>query len=136
MLRGSCLCGGVRYEISGPLSYPLNCHCSMCRKAHGAAFRSRARVKADDFRWTQGEELVTYYESSPGNHRGFCRICGSPLLSRFDNDGRSYGLPLGALDDDPGIKPGFHVFVASKAPWHDITDELPQFPELPPKKAP
>jgi hypothetical protein len=136
MLRGSCLCGGVRYEISGPLSYPLNCHCSMCRKAHGAAFRSRARVKADDFRWTQGAELVTYYESSPGNHRGFCRVCGSPLLSRFDNDPRSYGLPLGALDDDPGIKPGFHVFVASKAPWYDITDELPQFAELPPRKAP
>ena len=136
MLRGSCLCGGVRYEISGPLSYPLNCHCSMCRKAHGAAFRSRARVKADDFRWTQGAELLTYYESSPGNHRGFCRVCGSPLLSRFDNDPSSYGLPLGALDDDPGIKPGFHVFVASKAPWYDIADELPQFAELPPRKAP
>ena len=136
MLRGSCLCGGVRYEISGPLSHPLNCHCSMCRKAHGAAFRSRARVKADDFRWTQGAELVTYYESSPGNHRGFCRVCGSPLLSRFDDDPGSYGLPLGALDVDPGIKPGFHVFVASKAPWYDITDELPQFAELPPRKAP
>jgi len=136
MLRGSCLCGGVRYEISGPLSYPLNCHCSMCRKAHGAAFRSRARVKADDFRWTQGAELVTYYESSPGNHRGFCRVCGSPLLSRFDHDPKFYGLPLGALDDDPGIKPGFHVFVAYKAPWYDITDELPQFAELPPRKAP
>jgi len=136
MPRGSCLCGGVRYEISGPLSYPLNCHCSMCRKAHGAAFRSRARVKVEDFRWMQGAELVTYYESSPGNHRGFCRVCGSPLLSRFDQDPRYYGLPLGALDDDPGIKPGFHVFVAYKAPWYDITDELPQFAELPPKKAP
>ena len=136
MLRGSCLCARVQYEISGPLSYPLNCHCSMCRKAHGAAFRSRARVKADDFRWTQGAELVTYYESSPGNHRGFCRTCGSPLLSRCDSDPRSYGLPLGALDDDPGIKPGFHVFVASKAPWYDITDQLPQFAELPPRKAP
>ena len=136
MIRGSCLCGGARYEISGPLSYPLNCHCSMCRKAHGAAFRSRARVKADDFRWTQGAELVTYYESSPGNHRGFCRVCGSPLLSRFDHDPTFYGLPLGALDDDPGIKPGFHVFVAYKAPWYDITDELPQFAELPPRKAP
>jgi len=65
MLHGSCLCGGVRYEITGPLSGALNCHCSMCRKAHGAAFRSRARINATDFRWVQGEELVTYYESSP-----------------------------------------------------------------------
>ena len=131
MLRGSCLCGGVRYEISGPLSGVLNCHCSMCRKAHGAAFRTRASVKASDFRWMQGEALVTYYESSPGNHRGFCRVCGSPLLSRFDFAPAVYGLPFGALDDDPGKKPKLHVFTAYKAPWHDITDELPQFLELP-----
>jgi hypothetical protein len=121
----------VRYEIDGRLSWALNCHCSMCRKAHGAAFRSRARVRARDFRWIQGENLVTYFESSPGNHRGFCRVCGSPLLSKFDHDKEAYGLPLGALDDDPGVKPAMHVHVASKAPWHDITDDLPQHPELP-----
>ena len=132
-MHGSCLCGGVRYEINGLLSGALNCHCSMCRKAHGAAFRSRARVKAADFRWTQGEELVTWYESSAGNHRGFCSVCGSPLLSRFDHDPDWYGLPLGALDDDPGVKPKRHVFVAHKAPWFDITDGLPQHPELPHK---
>jgi hypothetical protein len=131
MLRGSCLCGGVRYEISGPLRGVLNCHCSMCRKAHGAAFRTRASVRAADFRWLLGEDLVTYYESSPGNHRGFCRVCGSPLLSRFDFDPTTFGLPLGALDDDPGKKPTLHVFVAYKAPWHEITDELPQYAELP-----
>jgi len=133
MLRGSCLCGGIRYEINGPLFGALNCHCSMCRKAHGAAFRTRASVKTTDFRWLQGEDLVTYYESSAGNHRGFCKVCGSPILSRFDFDPAVYGLPFGALDDDPGKKPKFHVFVADKAPWHDITDNLPQYPELPPK---
>jgi len=131
MLRGSCLCGGVRYEVTGELTGALNCHCSMCRKAHGAAFRSRARVAAGDFRWVQGEELVTYYESSPGNHRGFCRVCGTALLSRFDFDEASYGLPLGPLDDDPGVKPEKHVFVASKAPWFDITDDLPRFEGFP-----
>src|SRR5260221_12862403 len=105
MLRGSCLCGGVRYEISGALSGALNCHCSMCRKAHGAAFRSRARVRAADFSWVEGEELVTYYESSAGNRRVFCRVCGSALLIRFDHDPSIYGLPLDALADDPGLKP-------------------------------
>jgi hypothetical protein len=134
MLRGSCLCGGVCYEINGVLTRALNCHCSMCRKAHGAAFRSRARVQAADFKWVQGEELVTYYESSAGNHRGFCRVCGSPLLSRFDAHPEVHGLPLGALDDDPGVKPEYHVHVASKAPWFDITDSLPQYPELPSPK--
>lgn len=130
-LRGSCLCGAIRYEIAGPLAGALNCHCSMCRKAHGTAFRSRARVASADFRWTQGEDLVTWYESSPGNHRGFCRTCGTPLLSRFDVDRTVFGLPLGALDDDPGVKPTMHVFVASKAPWHEITDALPRFDGLP-----
>jgi hypothetical protein len=131
MLHGSCLCGGVRYEINGELRAALNCHCSMCRKAHGAAFRSRARVRAADFKWVAGEELLSWYESSPGNHRGFCRICGSALLSRFDHDPKYHGLPLGALDDDPGIKPGLHIHVGSKAPWFDITDVLPQYPALP-----
>ncbi len=133
-LRGSCLCGGVRYEITGPLTGALNCHCSTCRKAHGAAFRSRARVEAADFRWLQGEDLVTYYESSPGNHRGFCRVCGTALLSRFDFDRSQYGIALGPLDDDPGLKPERHVFVGSKAPWHDITDDLPRFEGFPPRR--
>jgi hypothetical protein len=131
MLRGSCLCGGVKYEIDGRLAGARNCHCTMCRKAHGAAFRSRAAVKTRDFRWVQGEELLTFYESSPGTHRGFCRVCGTPLLSRFDFDSEYYGLPLGPLDDDPGVKPRMHVYVAYKAPWFDITDDLPQHAERP-----
>ena len=131
MLKGSCLCSGVRYEIDGALSGALNCHCSMCRKAHGAAFRSRARVGAADFRWVAGVDLITWFESSPGTRRGFCKVCGTPMLSRFDDHPSHYGLPLGALDDDPGVKPTLHVHVASKAPWYDITDGLPQFPGLP-----
>ncbi len=133
MLRGSCLCGGIRYQVTGQLSGALNCHCSMCRKAPGGAFRTRARVKAVDFHLIQGEDLVTYYQSSPGTYRGFCRVCGSPILSKFEVDQAQYALPLGALDDDPGVKPQCHVHVASKAPWYTITDDLPQFPELPKK---
>jgi hypothetical protein len=79
----------------------------------------------------QGEDLLAWYETSPGTHRGFCRVCGAKLLSRFDFDPGVYGLPLGALDDDPGVKPKRHVFVAYKAPWYDITDDLPQHEELP-----
>ncbi len=132
MLKGSCLCGGVRYEIHGDLTGALNCHCTICRKAQGSAFRSRARVNACDFTWIAGQDLLTYYESSPGNHRGFCRVCGAPILTKLDDQPDVFGLPLGALDDDPGVKPAFHVFVGSKAPWHEITDSLPQFDALPP----
>ena len=133
MLTGSCLCGGVCYEIQGRLTNPLNCHCSMCRKAQGAAFRSRAGVRAKDFKFVSGEELITYFESSPGNYRGFCRVCGSPIHSKFDSNPEVFGLPLGALNEDPQIKPTLHVFVGNKAPWYEITDSLPQYEELPPR---
>jgi hypothetical protein len=127
MLRGSCLCGGIRYEISRELELPLNCHCSMCRKATGAAFRSRALVRAAGFRWVAGEELLSRYESSPGHVRTFCRVCGSTLVTLFPNSPEELGLAMGTLDDDPRVRPQFHVYVGSKAPWHDIADSLPQF---------
>jgi hypothetical protein len=139
IIRGSCLCGGVKFEIAGPLIGASNCHCSLCQKQHGAAFRSRARVKKSDFRWQQGEDLVTFYESTPGILRGFCRVCGSPIVNKYaagtpiamrDPDAPSrYGIALATLDDDPGVRPNAHVFVSSKAPWFAITDNLPQFPE-------
>ena len=71
MIRGSCLCGGVKFRIAGPLTGALNCHCSMCRKAQGSAFRSRASLKAVDFEWVQGESLVTFYESTPATIEDF-----------------------------------------------------------------
>ena len=132
MIKGSCWCGGVRYEIEGKIGPALNCHCSMCRKVTGAAFRSRVAVPTKNFRWTSGEDLLTRYESSPGTKRTFCRACGSTLASFFDDHPKTLGLAMGTLDDDPGIRPAFHVYVGSKASWHEITDQLPQFVELPP----
>jgi hypothetical protein len=89
MLTGKCLCGAVRYEIDGALVDARNCHCSVCRKAHGAAFRSRASVKARDFHWTSGEELVTWYASSPGTHRGFLQPVRIPSVEPFSRPARS-----------------------------------------------
>jgi hypothetical protein len=126
-VRGSCLCGGVRYEIDPPLGPALHCHCSMCRKAQGSAFRSRAAVRRASFRFVAGEDLLTRYESSPGTRRCFCRTCGSPIASFFADAPDVIGLPLGALDDDPGVRPALHVHVASKAPWYEITDALPRY---------
>jgi hypothetical protein len=132
MLTGSCLCGGIRYEIEGAIGPALNCHCSMCRKVTGAAFRSRVAVPAANFKWTSGEELLTRHESSPGTIRTFCRVCGATLVSLFDDNPHTIGLAMGTLDDDPGVRPSFHVFTGSKAPWFEITDALPQFDALPP----
>ena len=110
VVRGSCLCGGVKYEITGPLMRSGHCHCSNCRKAHGAAFRSRARVRVEDFKWVQGEALVKYFESSPGFNRGFCSVCGSPIVNRPDRT-PELGIALGGLDDHPGARPERHFFI-------------------------
>jgi hypothetical protein len=130
-LKGSCLCGQIQYQINGELKDVLNCHCSMCRKAHGSAFRTRASIRSSKFSWLYGEQLITSYESSPGEHRTFCSRCGSNLITTFDDDPDTYGFPLGTLDDHPGVSAKMHVFVGSKATWHQINDELPQWEEKP-----
>jgi len=133
VLDGSCLCGGIAYQIIGPLMGTLNCHCVMCRKAHGAAFRTRATIKTADFIFIKGEHLLHYYESSPGEHRSFCKTCGSVIITRFDNHPKYLGFALGTLDSDPEVKIEQHVFTDFKAPWFDINDDLPQSKEFPPK---
>ena len=126
ILKGSCLCGTVRYEIRGPLLGASHCHCSMCRKAHGAAFGSYARVAARDFRYLQGEDAVVQYQSSAGVTHTFCGTCGATLQWLADARLEVVTITLGTLDDDPGIRPDRHIFVADKAPWFEIHDALPQ----------
>lgn len=125
-MSGSCLCGGVKYEIQGELSDVYNCHCSMCRKLHAAAFRTSCKIRSADWKTLAGEQLIHFYESSPGEHKAFCSVCSSSLFTRFDAQPDYYGFPLGTLDSDPGVRPQRHVFVANKAPWFEITDDLPQ----------
>lgn len=123
---GACLCKGVRYEIHGELEDVLNCHCSMCRKSHASAFRTRAQVKTKDWHIISGADLIKFYESSPGEYKGFCSNCGSSIYTKYELQPEVLGFPLGTLDTDPQVKPARHVYVGSKAPWFDITDSLPQ----------
>jgi len=126
MIRGSCLCRGVRFEIHGTLAGASHCHCSMCRKAHGAAFGTYAAAKAEDFRVVSGEDLITRYRSSPGIVRTFCARCGSTLQWLRESKPEIVDIALGVLDDDPGVRPSAHIYVGSKAPWYEISDGLPQ----------
>jgi hypothetical protein len=128
--RGSCLCGEIAWEADAPLELVSHCHCSRCRKSHGAAFATYGAASAAGFRWLRGRERVCRYESSPGFFRPFCARCGSVVPGEPDA-GRVF-MPLGCLDDDPGSRPLAHIFVASKAPWHAIEDALPRFDAWPP----
>jgi len=126
MIRGSCLCGRVRYEVRAFAAPALNCHCSMCRKAHGAAFGTYARVDAKDFTLVSGADYIASYASSAEVTRTFCKRCGSTLQFVHAKRPGSFALALGTLDEDPGIRPSRHIFVGSKAPWFEISDDLPQ----------
>lgn len=134
MHKGSCLCGGVRFEILGELGPIVFCHCAQCRKAQGSAFAANAPVKAEDFRVLSGAALLTEFESSPGKKRVFCRVCGSPLLSKRDSLPDVVRVRIGTLDSKVSSKPSCHIFVASKAEWFEIDDDLPQYAEIEPKR--
>lgn len=131
MIRGGCLCGSVRYEVRGSVGRVSHCHCAMCRKAHGAAFATYGRVKMEEFVMVSGESDVGRYQSSARATRTFCKKCGSTLQFIVTAQPEIFGLALGTLDDDPGVRPSKHIFVGSKAPWFEITDDLPQHEERP-----
>jgi hypothetical protein len=132
MTQGRCLCGTVRYEIDGPFSTMLHCHCSMCRKHHGTAFATWAAAPLAGFRMLSGTESIARYASSPGFHRSFCTTCGSVVPEGMPAMDLVIA-PAGNLEGDLGIKPQFHMFVGSKAAWYKIEDDLPQFAEYPPE---
>jgi hypothetical protein len=131
MIKGGCLCGAVYYQISGPLFNADHCHCSMCRRQHGAAFSTYAGLNPEDFSWVAGADLVKTYEIPNGGGWCFCSECGSTLAGT--DNGRVTTITLGTVVGDPGIRPESHIFVGSKACWHEVSDELPQFEERPPE---
>jgi len=124
MIKGGCLCGGVRFEIDEArlLTY---CHCSNCRKLSGAHVASYVHVDADKFRLVAGEDLIQTFQSAPGSFRNFCRVCSSTVPGKAAYL-TTVSVPAGLLDDDPGVRPKLHVFVRSKVPWIEIDDGLPQ----------
>jgi hypothetical protein len=129
-IQGGCLCHGVRFEISGKLFEASNCHCSMCRRHSGSAFLSLVGARAKDLQWLAGEDLIGRFNSSSEVVRLFCKQCGSTLGGIWPQWPSIIWVALGAMDDDPGIRPALHIFVGSKAPWFEITDALPQHNEL------
>lgn len=126
VLKGSCLCGGIRYEVDAALTQIAFCHCGMCRKASGSAFGANAPIPRAAFRLVAGEALLKVYASSPGKQRRFCATCGSPVYSESDRLPQTIRLRLGLLDTPAGHRPDFHFMVSSKAEWFTISDALPQ----------
>lgn len=130
VMKASCLCGGVRFEIDGEFQYAGYCHCSECQKFSGSANSAFGGLRKEQLSVVQGQALMRYYVKYPGSHVAFCGRCGSCLLNE-KIAWETTNIRLGLLDDPTAVAPSFHVYVGSKAPWHHWQDDLPKFDELP-----
>lgn len=127
MYQGSCLCGAIHIEISGPIESIIHCHCSKCRKNSGTAFATNGFVLTEDFKIVKGQENLGSYETSKGKCRHFCKTCASPVYSSNDVNPKQIRLRLGILDSDILERPISHNFVTSKANWEDLDAKLPRY---------
>jgi hypothetical protein len=129
LLAGRCECGAVRYQVPDAFRYALNCYCSRCRAGTGAAFKPFAGIEREKLEFTAGEDKLFVFGDDAENHTR-CAVCGSLLFSVV-RDGAYLHIALGSLAEAPSLLPTAHIYVGSKAPWYEITDDLPQFDELP-----
>lgn len=128
LIRGSCLCGGVRFEIDGRISPIGQCHCSKCRKTSGTGSNAVLYTARSSLRYSCGEDLIKDFTRADGYGSTFCATCGSPL-PRLHKNGKIAFVPAGLLDDDPGVAVERHIFVGSRASWDVIGGDALQFEE-------
>jgi hypothetical protein len=126
MVKGSCECKSVVFELDGILRPSIACHCSQCRKTSGH-YWSVTKIEIEKFNLLMDSGLK-WYSSSEEAKRGFCKECGSSLFFKFNNEDMIY-VGSGTLDGKTNLKTGMHIFVASKGDYYDISDELPQYEE-------
>ncbi len=127
---GACLCGAVRYRLTGPILGVQYCHCSRCRRFTGSAHAANLFVAPAHLEWLAGEEQIGSWllEAEPPFPTAFCRTCGSNLPSR-SSSGKVWVVPAGTLDEDPGVRPSRSIFWESRAPWYEHVSELPAHAE-------
>ena len=130
-LTGHCMCGAVSFEISEPLVGGVYCHCKRCQRRTGTAFSTSGLTTPGSFSITAGEDAIKRYEPGDGGwNKSFCSDCGSHVFTTNPENSELIGVRLGALDDDPGIRPVAHQYVAYAAAWDSIPDDgLPRFDE-------
>lgn len=126
--KGQCLCGQVKYQVDEIGNKMGHCHCSMCRRFHGAAFATYGEVKAEDFHWLQGEDALSVYQADNNTKRKFCKHCGSSLI--FESAEGNQGVvefALATLDAAPNLNPDAHIYTSTQVEWLKLGDDLPKF---------
>ena len=130
MLSGRCACNAIAYEVDDAFVAAFNCHCSNCRAMTGSAFLPWGEIEREKLRVTKGAGSLLVIGDPDTCHEVRCEACLS-LLYWTARDGAYVRVPYGSLIDEPTLKPTAHMFVGSKAPWHQILDDLPQHDEYP-----
>jgi hypothetical protein len=128
---GSCLCGAVRFEITGEFEHFYLCHCRHCRKDTGSAHGANLFSSTATLKWLSGEDQVRAFNLPNTRHRHcFCSTCGSALPD-LQMDGKLLKVPAGSLDTDVLNRPDAHIFFASKANWDEALEQIPKVARLP-----
>jgi len=121
-MNGECLCGKVKFEIEGEIRNLYQCHCSLCRKATGAAANAATFVQAAAFRWVSGESDIRSYKKPSGFRSDFCSVCGSPVPNSLRDSGMVW-IPAGLLDEPVASRISVHLHTKSAAPWEQESVE-------------
>lgn len=129
MIKGSCCCGSIKFELTSPPDMMGMCHCSRCRKVGASAL---AFVDKKSFRLLEGSAFIQRYVPEPPYKyaRTFCKNCGTSL-GEIGSENDTFPISVNCLDDDPQVRTQFHVFVGAKPAWYDICDNAKQFQESP-----
>jgi hypothetical protein len=132
-LRGSCLCGGVKYEVTGEAKRFYHCHCSRCRKATGTGHASNLFLQPASLKWLSGQEHVRAFKVPEAKRftNQFCGTCGA-RLPRQPSDTDTVIIPAGSLDEEAPMKPQARIFAGSRTNWSCFGDEVPTYPDGPP----
>lgn len=123
-VRGGCLCGAVRFEIDLPSKWCAHCHCSMCRRAHGAGYVTWVGFDSGHFKLLSGDHHLKWYESSPGARRGFCRECGSAMLFESARWPDETHVALGCIEDAIDRVPEANAFISAHVDWMPLDTSL------------
>ena len=127
-VTGGCLCGAVEFELKLPSEWCAHCHCSMCRRAHGAGYVTWAGFKSDHFILRKGDHHLRWYESSPGARRGFCSTCGSTMLFESERWPGETHVALACLHGPIDREPQANAFYDTHVGWMPIDDGLRKIP--------
>jgi hypothetical protein len=123
VLRGSCHCGGVRFEFPDEFEFMSFCHCTTCKKLAGGVGTASGRIRTDAIAILEGEELLRTYQPAEGSAKTFCSACGSNLFGNGWPESEVTSVRLSAIDTPFEYRPRAHIYVRSLAPWETLPDD-------------